>query len=236
MRKIYWKVQVKWTKPSESDRIWVHVDSGAIFTPLKFDVPWEPTFPSFLGVMAPHILGVENLHFSMGFWGPRVDTQKLPYLKGNTEIPRPIIFAISMLWFSRASINTQHSWSSTCWTSKADPWKQATWPVDRRARSVGIWLVSRNHHHQKHKKKYFSVLKFLWCGFVGHIWSVVAQSAIEKNTLEIARCDSFNKNLPWLSPRTNVKPLNTSEKGGHAPNARLFIRKKSTSQVLHPQD
>ena len=27
--------------------------------------------PSFLGVMGPHILGVENLHFSMGFGGPR---------------------------------------------------------------------------------------------------------------------------------------------------------------------
>ena len=27
--------------------------------------------PSFLGVIT-HILGVENLHFSMGFWGPRV--------------------------------------------------------------------------------------------------------------------------------------------------------------------
>ena len=31
----------------------------------------EPTVPSFLGVIT-HILGVENLTFSMGFWGPRV--------------------------------------------------------------------------------------------------------------------------------------------------------------------
>ena len=35
-------------------------------------------FPSFLEVMGPHILGVENLHFSMGFWGPRVRRKIAP--------------------------------------------------------------------------------------------------------------------------------------------------------------
>ena len=62
---------------------------------------------------------------------------------------------------------------------------------------------------------YFSVLKFLWCGFVGHIWSVVAQSAVQskKKPPEIARSDSFNTTS--ITSTKNQK-LNTSEKGSHA--------------------
>ena len=44
--------------------------------------PWEPTVPSFLGVIT-HILGVQNIHFSW-FWGPRdVYTQKTPTKKNG---------------------------------------------------------------------------------------------------------------------------------------------------------
>ena len=41
----------------------------------EHEVPWERTFPSCLGVIYfTHVLRVEKLHFSMGFWGPRVRT------------------------------------------------------------------------------------------------------------------------------------------------------------------
>ena len=39
-------------------------------TSTKTWLPWEPTVPSFLGVIT-HRLGVQNLHFFMFFWGPR---------------------------------------------------------------------------------------------------------------------------------------------------------------------
>ena len=46
---------------------------------VNLHLPWEPTFPSFLGVIT-HISGVFNLHFSW-FWGPRVSSNELYHLE-----------------------------------------------------------------------------------------------------------------------------------------------------------
>ena len=79
IRKIYWEVQVKWTKPSESDRIWVHN------------------------------MGKE------GCW-----------LWSNIYTGYPKIAIFERKYRNSTAYHFRYpcySWSSTCWTSKADPWK-----------------------------------------------------------------------------------------------------------------
>ena len=50
------------------------INWGFIIIKWSCTLPWEPTFPSFLGVITynriTHILGGFNHHFSMGCWGP----------------------------------------------------------------------------------------------------------------------------------------------------------------------